>query len=124
MKLKRTRNTPSVFLSVTDCIFEIKGPSYAENITEIYVQILEWVEEKIPQLSCELDCHFQIDVLNSVSYKNIIEIIMRLDHYAKTDKKIKVIWHYYEDDEDNFAVGKDLSDLFDIPFEIVEEEYV
>lgn len=123
MKLKQTRNTPSVFLSVKECIFEIKGPSFAEHITEIYTPVLQWIDEEIPLLTCNLDCHFQIDVLNSVSYKNIIEIIMRLDYFAKTGKNIKVIWHYYSDDEDNQAVGKDLSELFDIPFEIIEEVY-
>ena len=123
MKLKRTKNTPSVFLSVKECIFEIKGPSFAEHISEIYTPILQWIEEEIPLLSCELDCHFQIDVLNSVSYKNIIEIIMRLDYYAKNGKQIKIVWHYYTDDEDNYAVGNDLSELFDINFEMIEETY-
>ncbi|MCD4663730.1 MAG: DUF1987 domain-containing protein [Bacteroidales bacterium] len=123
MNLKKTRNTPSVFLSIKDCIFEISGPSFADHITEIYTPILQWIEEEIPQLNCDLDCHFHIDILNSVSYKNIIEIIMRLDHYAKTGKQIRVLWYYYEDDEDNCAVGKDLSELFDIPFKVIKEKF-
>ena len=124
MNLKRTRNTPSVFLSIKDCAFEIIGPSFSDHITEIYTPVLQWIEEEIPLLDYELKCKFHIEVLNSISYKNIIEIVMRLDHYSQTGKQIKILWHYYEEDEDNYAVGKDLSDLFEIPFEIIEEEFV
>ena len=120
MKFEETRNTPEVYISRDECIFEIIGPSFADHITDIYKPILEWIEEEIPYLESELNCIFKLEVLNSVSYKNIIEIIMRLTHFVQTGKKINIHWYYFKNDEDNYAVGKDLSDLFDIPVNLIE----
>ena len=120
MKIEKTRNTPAVTLSRSECIFEITGSSFAENITDIYKTVLEWIEKEMPAIECELNCIFKFNVLNSVSYKNVIEIIMRLTHFVKTGKKINIHWFYHNDDEDNFAVGKDISELFDIPFDLIK----
>ncbi len=120
MKIEETRNTPAVTLSRSECVFEITGPSFADNITNIYKSVLEWIEKEIPAIECELNCVFKFDVLNSVSYKNIIEIIMRLTHFVKTGKKINIHWYYYKNDEDNYDVGKDISELFNIPFKLIK----
>ena len=119
MKLEKTKNTPFVNLSITDCVFEITGDSYYEEFTDIYDQILKWIEEEMPKLECEINCVFHFGVLNSISLKNVIIILLKLNHYYKTGKKISITWYYDKDDEDNEDNAEDLSILTEIPFKIV-----
>ena len=38
----------------------------------------------------------------------------------ETGKKIKIIWCYDKEDEDNMAIGEDIKELFDLPVQLVE----
>ena len=119
---KKTHNTPKVFLTSSEGICEISGPSYANHISEIYTAVLAWIEEEIPFCTDKIDFIFNFELLNSVSYKFIIEMIMRLNDFVKEGKNIQVKWYYAENDDDMYSTGKDLSDLFELPFEIKKFE--
>jgi len=114
-----TKNTPEVNLSVENCRFEIKGPSYTDNIFEdIYSIILQWIDKEMPKINCELNCIFSINILNSISYKNIMQILIKFTEYRKSGQDIKITWYFEGDDEDNEELAQDLSLVFDIPFTI------
>jgi len=115
--LPETKFTPKVNLSVDNCTFEIIGPSYADNIYEkVYVKIIKWVEEQMPKIECDINCIFSISILNSMSYKNIMQIMIQFVEYRKTGKNISITWFFEGDDEDNEELAEDLSEIFDIPF--------
>jgi len=120
MILKETRNTPQVILSVEDSVFEISGPSFSNQITDVYQPIIQWIDSNLPIIKKDLNCVFNFNLLNSISYKFIIEIIMRLDNYVKEGKSISIKWFHSKDDDDMYSTGKDISDLFEIPFEIIQ----
>ena len=44
LKIEATKSTPSVNISVKNCIFEIKGLSYANDSDIFYKQIIEYIE--------------------------------------------------------------------------------
>lgn len=112
-----SNNTPDVNLSIEDCHFEIRGSSYSDRVFEsVYSKILTWIEEELPELDCELNCIFYIDIMNSISYKNIMQIMIKLVHLYKEGKNIKISWFFEGDDEDNEELAQDMSTLFDIPF--------
>ncbi len=113
--------TPEVKLSVSNCIFEIKGSSYSDTVFEdVYHTVLEWIDEEIPKLEGELNCIFTIDILNSTTYKNIMQMLIKFTEYEKQGKKIRVTWYFDGHDEDNEELAEDLSQVFDIPFTIKE----
>lgn len=117
--LPKTKNTPKVDLSVENCTFEIIGPSYADNIFEkIYSKVLKWVKDEMPKIDCEINCIFSISILNSLSYKNILQIMIKFVEYKKAGMKISITWLFEGDDEDNEELAEDLSEMFDIPFSI------
>jgi len=120
MLINSTKNTPSVFLSSEECKFEIKGSSYSEDANEIYDQIIIWIIKEVPKMSCELNCIFNLYILSSISEKKILFIISELNKLFETGKKIKIIWHI-SDDEDSVDFAEDLSNLFKLPIEIVNE---
>ena len=120
--IEKTKNTPHVELDLNNSIFEIKGPSYSEDVSKIYTPIMEWIENNIPKLETALVCELYFDVLNSVSHKKIFQILIKLNNYQQNGKKIKIKWFYDEDDEDILEMGEDLMELIDLPFELISIE--
>jgi hypothetical protein len=119
---KASHNTPYVFLSDIEGYCEISGPSYATYISNIYNPILKWINEEFQLIEKQINFIFKFEILNSVSYKFIIEIIMLLNEFVKEGKEITVKWYYIESDDDILGSGEDLSELFEIPFELIEEK--
>jgi hypothetical protein len=122
MQIEQTRNTPFINIDFENRIFEIKGPSYSENIVEIYTPLIEYIESNIVHLDGSLECELYFDVLNSISHKKIFQILISLNNFYQEGKDIKVKWYYDADDEDILEMGEDLMELIDIPFEIYSVE--
>ena len=115
--IPRTKNTPDVKLSIENCQFEIRGSSYADRAFEdVYNKIFNWVDEEMSNLTCDLNCIFFIDIMNSISYKNIMQLMIKLLKFYKKGKNITITWYFEGDDEDNEELAQDMSTLFDIPF--------
>jgi hypothetical protein len=117
--IEKTKNTPNVKIDVPEGIFEIKGPSYSEDVTNIYDPIIGWIEKNMAELDKDLVCELYFDVLNSVSHKKIFQILIKLNGFYQNGKKIKVKWYYDEDDEDILEMGEDLKELIELPFELL-----
>ncbi len=120
MIIKETPGSPFVQLSVDDCIFEIKGNSFSENINEVYEKVLTWIDEEIPKAECEINFTLRFNVLNSVTYKNILIMMTKFAEFQKQGKKINIIWYFDKDDEDSLAIGEDIEELFNLPVQFKE----
>lgn len=118
--IKETKSTPFVQLSIEECKFEIKGLSFSNDTDNFYKPIIDWIDEEFPKLDCELNCEFYLSVFNSVTYKYVLNMMIKFMKFNQTGKKIKVIWYYDEDDEDNKESAEDITELFNIPFELRE----
>ncbi len=116
--VKKTKKTPLISLDLNENIFQIKGPSFSEDILSIYDPVINWMEENLPQLEKELTCELYFTVLNSASHKKIFQILIILNGFMDRGKKIKVKWYYDEDDEDIMEMGEDLTELINLPFEL------
>jgi hypothetical protein len=62
-----------------------------------------------------------MDVFNSVTYKNILNILHKFEKLIKTGKKIRVKWYCKPDDEDMYDLSVDMQELYNIPFEIIKD---
>jgi len=117
--VKKSKKTPLISLDLNENIFQIKGPSFSEDILSIYNPVISWINNNLPQLEKELTCELYFTVLNSASHKKIFQILIILNGFMDRGKKIKVKWYYDEDDEDIMEMGEDLTELINLPFEIV-----
>lgn len=117
--INKTKKTPLVNLNLEENVFQIKGPSFSEDVIEILNPVLEWIDSEIPKLDKELTCEFYFTVLNSSSHKKIFQILLKLNALLDDGKKIKVNWYYDEDDEDIMEMGEDLIELINLPFELI-----
>lgn len=120
MLIVAERDKPYIHLSETECNFEIKGHSYSVLIDEIYQKVVEWTEEKLPDIECEMIWKFQFEMISSASLKGLIKILETLDNFYNQGKKIKIKWISPADDSDIIEIGNDLSEITSIPFDFVQ----
>ena len=117
--IQKTKKTPSINLNIKESLFQIKGPSFSEDIVDIYNPIINWISESLPELENELICEMYFTVLNSASHKKIFQILIKLNSFLDSGKIIKVKWYYDEDDEDIMEMGEDLIELINVPMELI-----
>ena len=123
MKKDKTKNTPFINLSVKECRVKIEGPSYSEDIDDIYKDVIKWIENEVPKLNCELNFELFFTVINSITQKNLMQIFFMLSDFYKQGIKINVIWKVYEDDEDMIELTDEISVLFNFPMKVIKLKY-
>ncbi len=122
MVIQETQGSPLIKLSVEDCVFEIKGNSFSENINEIYEKVLVWIDKEMPKIKGNINCVFNFYVSNSITYKNVLIMMTKFSELQTQGKNIKIIWFFDTEDEDNLTLGKDIEELFNLPVVFKERE--
>jgi hypothetical protein len=114
-----THDTPKIILDKEKNIFKFSGKSLPEDVNSFYDPIIQWLENylKDPNPSTIID--FDLDYLNTASSKSLLSLFLVLENAVTQGKDVKVIWRYYEDDEDMHDVGEEYSEIIKVPFELV-----
>ncbi len=120
LKIEATKSTPEVIISFSDCIFSIKGYSFANDLDIFYKPVMQYIDKEINNIDCNLVCELYLKVFNSVTYKYILNIMSKFMTLKRKGNDIKIVWYYNFGDEDSKESAKDLDTLFNIPFEIKE----
>jgi hypothetical protein len=117
--IEMTPKTPEVKLNADSGTLELRGRSIPENSIEFYSPVFEWIDKycRKPQANTEL--HIQLEYFNTSSSKCLLDIFKKLQNLLQLGtSKVKVIWHYEEDDEDMLEAGEDYQAIIRIPFEM------
>ena len=113
INLEGTEDTPKIILDKESALFEISGRSLPEDSSEFYQPILNWIKEyKASPLELTTFV-FQLEYFNTSSSKLILDIMSALEDI----EGVKIVWYYYEDDEDMEEAGTEFSELVDLKFE-------
>lgn len=98
--------------------FLIFGKSFPEDVKRFFDPILFWLEEYAKSPNKETNFEFRLEYYNSATSTMILDILYLLERIAEVEeKKVKVIWHYLELDDDMLDTGKEYADMVRIPFE-------
>jgi hypothetical protein len=111
--IKATYKTPFVWLA-KDGQLTIKGRSIPEDGAEFYENIFEWVENYQGNLSLPTVLEIELEYLNDISSKYLLQIIKRLN---ETCNKFTVVWRYENHDQDMLELGKMMSSLSRVNFD-------
>lgn len=108
-----TDETPRILFDKENGVFEISGRSLPEDSAEFFDPVLEWVKEyqKDPNSSTELV--LKLDYLNTASSKFIQDILTAFEGAPGT----RIVWYHLDDDESMEEIGREFSELVEIPFE-------
>ncbi|MEO1050332.1 MAG: DUF1987 domain-containing protein [Bacteroidota bacterium] len=114
--LEGTEERPSVILDKTTGKFEIAGKSYMEDVATFYHEIIDWLEDYGKEPNALTVFEFRLDYRNTSSSKMIIDVIEILHNINKSGHDVLVKWCYYADDEDIKQIGRDFSEIYQLPF--------
>ena len=116
--IEATEDTPKVFFNTQNGVFEISGRSFPEDASKFYVVVLSWMQEYIQEPCMETRLHFNLEYFNSTSYKQLLEILIKLKEITFTGKTVHVVWSYGKHDELMATKGEEIKDLVNMSFEL------
>jgi len=125
--VKRTSNSPDVYLSPEENRFEISGESRPPNVPLFYGEIIDWLSDFSYYLSGlqgkkdPVEFNLDFNYFNSSSAKYILDFCKQVAHLNAKGENVKIKWHYETDDIDMIEVGQELSRIAKIPFEYVRK---
>jgi hypothetical protein len=114
LKIVETDDTPRITLDKENKTFEISGRTLPEDSAEFYEPVLNWIGAYVKDPNPTTEFVFKLDYSNTASSKFIHEILLLLE---KIKGSVKIIWWYFDEDEDMQEAGHEFAEQVDIPFE-------
>lgn len=114
--IKKSGEFPEVEFDSKKGKLKISGTSFMEDTVAFYTPVMEWLNayKKAPNDSTEFT--FALEYMNTSSSKFVLDIFHLLNEIHQKTQGVKVIWRYFEDDEDMEETGNQYEELFDLPF--------
>jgi len=119
LRIPATKNTPEVLLDPNG-IFQIRGRSIHENVTDFFAPVEQWITEYIVN-PAEITCvDLSLDYFNSASAKVFIHILQKVTYVALRHKKFIFNWYYEDGDEDILERGEYFASVLDVPINFIK----
>ncbi len=118
-------DTPSIYFEPEINLYFIEGESFPKNANGFYKPVFAWLKDfsdisKQNSKDKEFQINIKLESCNVASIKQIANILSMLSANM-SQKQIKIVWHYKEEDIDILKLGKKLEQSVDIRFEFVSE---
>jgi HEPN domain-containing protein len=112
-------DTPSIICDRIKGIIFIKGISIPENSMGFYDNIIKWVSNNVDTSLAQFEVNIQLEYFNTSSLKSLLNLIKKAIEKNNEQFRVRVKWHYDEDDEDMRYRGEELSLILKYPFEYI-----
>jgi len=120
LSIKGTSQYPEIQLDGKTGQLTFSGNSLPEDAKGFFEPIIDWITNYIENPCEETTLTFRMIYYNTPSSKIIFQILKRFEVIHNKLSRVKVIWHYPDDDIDMKYAGSDFSENIKIPFEFVE----
>jgi hypothetical protein len=129
LRIEGSNTSPKISFEPEKRSLEISGYSRPENARDLYMTVIQWLEEykvwlikdqKINSSQDPITFKFKFVYFNSSSAKFIYDIIVMLNDMQNNNIPIKIYWYFDEDDDELREAGEELSDMANVPFHYVE----
>jgi hypothetical protein len=125
--IEATEFSPKILFDVKNHKFELTGISRPEDVIAFYESVLfkidsyikKTIEENNDLKNFKFNLKFDLKYMNSASSKYILQILNRFKQLYIKEANIKVDWLYDDLDDQLYEDGEDLSDVINIPFNLV-----
>jgi len=109
LRIEGTKTTPSVILdpNPNNPIFEISGMSISDDLFNFYNPIYIWLEEYFKNPLPKTIFDFKLEFFNTASSKYLLDILIKLEDMKDERHKVKIRWHYPDDDDDDLSIYAD-----------------
>lgn len=116
--IEATEHTPGVDFNPQSGQLRLSGRSLPENALEFFDPVFDWLEDYMKVAPAQTELHVDLDYLNSISQKMVVEILKNTKKLESDGKKLSVWWYYDEEDEKMMEEGKAIANEFELPLEL------
>lgn len=113
LKISKTDDTPEILFDKAKAIFEMSGRSLPEDSVEFYTPVFQWLKQYAIEPNVTTEFAIKLEYTNTASSKMVQDILTALEKI----KGVTIVWYYLTGDEDMEAMGHELSESFEIPFQ-------
>jgi len=114
-----TKNLPRV--SFKDGILRIEGRSITFDSARHFSPLFEALYTYVGNPLDVTEVHINLEYINSDSTRTLLRILQIIEGIiAKTNKHVKIYWHYSSDDELMNELGQFFQEILQVPVELIE----
>lgn len=117
--IQPTEHTPGVDFNPATGKLMLSGRSLPENALAFYDPVFEWLDTYLEIAAPLTELHVDLDYLNSISHKMVLEIMKNTRKVLEQGKNMQVKWYYEEEDEKMMEEGKAIASEFEIPIDLI-----
>jgi hypothetical protein len=115
-------NTPEVSFNFQTGELRLNGRSIISDAEEFYNPVLSWLEEYSKEPAKNTLLKIDLQSFNIASSKRILFILYKMNELLEDGCKVKIQWHYSENEDEMYEVGQDYAFMVKVPFEFVTHE--
>lgn len=113
-----TENTPEIHLNPTGVI-KFQGRAITTYNTEFSDRILNWIDSYLTNPAEITYVIINFEYLNSYGTTILVSFFRKLLNLNLQAKKLEILWHYEEEDDDMLEKGEYISTTLNIPIKFV-----
>lgn len=118
VKINQTDLYPTIIMDKESGVFEIKGVSLPLDGKDLYMPVLDFLDEYVKAPNKVTLFVFNLKYFNISSSKMFLFMLYKLKELYDAGNSVVVIWSY--DDNDILEAGEDFQHMVDIPFQFKE----
>ena len=120
LEIQSTYKSPEVIFDPVSGAFKISGNSILVNVEEFYSPLFDWMDAFIENPTTKhVKFIFDIAYTNVASTKRFLLFLYKLKELLEKEVEVEVDWLYAEEDHFVYEVGKDLSQMLNLPFNLI-----
>jgi hypothetical protein len=117
--IAETKTTPSINFDAQTGVLNITGESYPDSALQFYQQVIDWLNQYITTDTSPITVNFKFSYFNTSTSKCILDMLSLLESAYSKGRKVEVMWHYRQDDEDMQESGEEFAQDINLPFSLV-----
>jgi hypothetical protein len=120
MRIEATRHTPLLEWDITDnhVFIRVDGVSIPENAYSFFKPFEEFINGIDTNVVKTAEVVLRLEYMNSLSSKAFLDYVRFLNQTKQLD--MRVIWEYYDDDEEMREYGETFAEIVQMKFEYRE----
>lgn len=118
IQINKTDIYPTIIMDKENGVFEIKGVSLPLDGKDLYMPVLDFLDEYSKNPNKITLFVFNLKYFNISSSKMFLFMLYKLKEIFDSGKTVLVIWSY--DDDDIREAGDDFQQMVDVPFQFKE----
>ena len=110
LEKQKTTSTPYVLVDEEKNYMRLEGRSFHENVVDFFMEINDWLDSYLGSDFGTFTFDCEMNYFNSSTAKLLLNLIMKMDKHASSQKKVIVNWISTESNDIVIECGEDFQE--------------